>query len=136
LDWVRNRGTQSRKVQRRSSCCCCMRSGMRRPLYPMIATAVYTGMRKGELYGLRWSDVNMTAATLRIAYSYDSTPKSGKPRFVPIHPLLLPILPKRRKECPLTPQPCECTRRCSSHRGSEGKETAGRVIRKRKLGPL
>ena len=73
-------------------------------LYPMIATAVYTGMRKGELYGLRWSDVNLMAATLRIAYSYDSTPKSGKTRSVPIHPQLLPILRKWRKECPQTPQ--------------------------------
>ena len=46
-------------------------------LYPMIATAVYAGMRKGELYGLRWSDVNITAATLRIAYSYGALLKAG-----------------------------------------------------------
>ena len=98
-------------------------------LYPMIATAVYTGMRKGELCGLRWSDVNLTAETLQIAYSHDSTPKSGKTRSVAIHPQLLPILRKLRKECPQTPQPCECTRRCSSPRCSEGKETAGRVSR-------
>ena len=64
-------------------------------LYPMIATAMYTGRRKGELHGLRWSDVKLTAETLRIAYSYDSTPKSGQTRSVPTHPQLLPILRKR-----------------------------------------
>ncbi len=88
--------------------------------------AVRTALVRREHYGVDPADCVLLW----------STPKSGKPRFVPIHPLLLPILPKRRKECPLTPQPCECARRCSSHQGSEGKETAGRVIRKRKLGPL
>jgi len=50
---------------------------MRRPLYPMIATALYIGMRKRERYGLRWSDVNTTVSTLRIAYSYGALLKAG-----------------------------------------------------------
>ena len=61
-------------------------------LFPMIATAVYTGMRKGELYGLRFSDVNFTSGVIRIAWSYNTTPKSGKTRAVPIHPSLMPCL--------------------------------------------
>ncbi len=73
-------------------------------LFPMIATAVYSGMRKGELYGLRWSDVNFASSVIRIAHSYHSTPKSGKTRAVPIHPSLLPILRAWQRVCPQTPQ--------------------------------
>lgn len=73
-------------------------------LFPMIATAVYTGMRKGELYGLRWTDVNFQSQVIRIAWSYSSTPKSGKTRAVPIHPSLLPILRQWQRVCPQTPQ--------------------------------
>ena len=136
MDWLRNRGDSESQSAEEIELLLLHAERNAPTLYPMIATVVYTGMRKGELDGLRWSDVKLTAATLRIAYSYDSTPKSGNARFVPIPPQILPILRKWRKECPQTPQPCECARRCSSHRGSEGKETAGRVIRKRKLGPL
>ena len=73
-------------------------------LFPMIATAVYTGMRKGELYGLRFSDVNFTSGVIRIAWSYNTTPKSGKTRAVPIHPSLMPILRAWQRVCPQTPQ--------------------------------
>ncbi len=72
-------------------------------LYRMIATAVFTGLRKGELYGLRWSDVVLTdtALTMRVARSY-STTKSDKARSVPIHPELAPILRAWRSRCPAT----------------------------------
>jgi integrase len=136
LDWLSNRGGSEPQSAEEIELLLLHAERNAPTLYPMITTALYIGMRKRELYGLRCSDVNLTAATLRIAYSSDSAPKSGKTRSVPIHPQLLPILRKLRKECPQTPQPCECTRRCSSHRCSEGKETAGRVIRKRKLRPL
>jgi integrase len=107
LDWLRNRGNSESLSAEEVELLLLHAERYVPTLYPMIATAVYTGMRKGELYGLRWSDVKLTAATLRIAYSYDSTPKSGQTRSVPIHPQLLPILRKWRKECPQTPQPCE-----------------------------
>ena len=71
-------------------------------LFPMIAAAVYSGMRKGELFGLRWPDINPTAGTLRIARSYASSPKNGKARTVPIHPALAPILAAWRRDCPAT----------------------------------
>ena len=35
------------------------------PLYPMVATAALTGCRLGELLGLRWSDLDPGAKTLR-----------------------------------------------------------------------
>ena len=32
----------------------------------LFATALYTGMRQGELLGLRWPDVDLDAGTLRV----------------------------------------------------------------------
>ena len=61
-------------------------------VYPMIAAAIYTGMRKGELLGLRWIDVLFDRGLICVAHSYGKTPKSGKWRPVPLHPALGPIL--------------------------------------------
>ena len=36
------------------------------PYYPAFFTAVYTGLRRGELLGLRWCDVDLNLATLSI----------------------------------------------------------------------
>ena len=60
--------------------------------HALVATAVYTGMRKGELFGLRWEDVGFAPAQLRVMRSYASTPKSGRWRAIPIHPELAAIL--------------------------------------------
>lgn len=59
-----------------------------RSRWPMVATAIYGGLRKGELYGLRRSDVALEAGRLDVLRSYELLPKSGKPRHVPIHPEL------------------------------------------------
>jgi len=61
-------------------------------LYPMIATAIYTGLRKGELYGLTWSAVHLDAARIDVTRSYRLAPKSGKARYLPMHPELVRIL--------------------------------------------
>ena len=37
------------------------------PLEPLLATAWQTGMRLGELCGLRWGDVDLDAGTVRVA---------------------------------------------------------------------
>lgn len=62
--------------------------------YALFATAVYTGMRAGELAGLRWSNVNMAPDARRITVerSFDGPTKSGDVRRVPIVDALLPIL--------------------------------------------
>jgi integrase len=53
-------------------------------------TAAFTGLRRGELLGLRWRDVDFEASTIRVRASYAagvlSTPKSGKVRSVPMAP--------------------------------------------------
>jgi integrase len=68
--------------------------------YPAYATALYTGLRMGELWGLRWTDCDLDRGLLTVRRSYRSAPKSGKPRAVPINPALLPILRQWRNSCP------------------------------------
>jgi len=69
-------------------------------LHPMLATAIYTGMRKGELFGLRWSDLLFDRGLVHVAHSYGKAPKSGKWRPVPLHPALAPILRDWQRRCP------------------------------------
>ena len=69
---------------------------------PLYQTAIYTGARMGELYGLRWSDVDMNRQQITIARSYAQPfPKSKKPRHVPIGPELAAALRAWRRDCPL-----------------------------------
>lgn len=71
-------------------------------LYPMVATAIYCGLRKGEIFGLRWIDVSLDAARLDVNRSYAGLPKGGKPRHLPLHPELVTALRAWRKRCPET----------------------------------
>ncbi|MCX5784344.1 MAG: tyrosine-type recombinase/integrase [Elusimicrobia bacterium] len=56
-------------------------------LYPFVACALMTGMRKSELLNLDWRDIDFTSNTLQILQS-----KSGKVRKIPIMPQLKQIL--------------------------------------------
>ena len=71
-------------------------------IYPMIATAIYTGLRKGELCGLRWRDVDVRTRRLTIAHSYAGTPKSGKTRHLRLPDVLVPVLDAWSARCPKT----------------------------------
>lgn len=42
-------------------------------LYPVVALALATGMRRGELLGLQWGDIDLDAATLRVERSVEET---------------------------------------------------------------
>jgi integrase len=59
-------------------------------LRPIYATAFYAGLRRGELRGLRWSDVDLAGGVIRVQRSWDDvagaiTPKSEKgTRIVPV----------------------------------------------------
>lgn len=46
----------------------------------LFATAVYTGLRRGELCGLRWSDVNLEQPAIVVRRSHAGATKSGKGR--------------------------------------------------------
>jgi integrase len=52
----------------------------------MILVALRTGLRRGELLGLRWEDVDLVRGKIQVQHSYVrgvfGTPKSGKPREV------------------------------------------------------
>jgi len=54
----------------------------------MIFLALRTGMRRGELLGLRWEDVDLSIGRIHVRQSYVreefGTPKSGKPRLIPL----------------------------------------------------
>jgi integrase len=47
-----------------------------RSLYPIIALALATGMRRGELLALRWSDVDLDAGRIQVERSLEQT-KAG-----------------------------------------------------------
>lgn len=56
----------------------------------IFLTAAFTGLRRGEVLGLRWRDVDFSGSTIRVRASYAAghltTPKSGKVRAVPMAP--------------------------------------------------
>ena len=62
-------------------------------LRPLYATALYTGMRKGELGGLRKADVDLSAGEIRVWRSWDAPrTKDGKAGLLPVVPALRPYL--------------------------------------------
>jgi len=66
----------------------------------MYAAAVYTGMRQGELAGLRWSSVSFDNRLITVERSFASTTKSEDVRHVPILNPLLPLLRQWRLKTP------------------------------------
>ena len=56
-------------------------------LYPVVACALMTGMRRGELLNLDWRDIDFGSNVIQILKS-----KSGKPREIPMMPTLRAIL--------------------------------------------
>lgn len=66
------------------------------------AVAIYTGLRKGELAGLRWCDVHTDGAHPRLVVvrSYKGPTKSGKGREVPLLPPALEALRRVKKRTP------------------------------------
>jgi len=56
-------------------------------LYPIIVCALHTGMRRGEIVGLRWENIDLNVGIIFILKS-----KSGKAREVPITPQLAEVL--------------------------------------------
>jgi integrase len=73
-------------------------------LHPMIATALYTGLRKGELFGLTWRCVDFDQRRLDVLRSGHKLPKGGKPRHLRLPSTLVPILSEWRDRCPPTPE--------------------------------
>jgi len=69
-------------------------------LMQLYATAIYTGMRAGELLGLRWDDVDLERRLITVQRSYTNPTKSSRIRRVPILDPLLPLLRAWKLACP------------------------------------
>ncbi len=65
----------------------------------LYAAAVYTGMRAGELLGLRWDAVDLNRRLITVKRSYDQTTKTAAIRHVPILDPLLPVLTEWKVRC-------------------------------------
>lgn len=61
-------------------------------LYLPVIIALNTGMRRGEVFGLEWDDVDLLKGTITVRRSYDGPTKNGKSRIIPISPDLSRIL--------------------------------------------
>lgn len=76
-------------------------------LHPIVAVALATGMRRGELLALRWGDVDLDGATLRVERSLEETmaglrlktPKTrhGR-RMVSLPPSAVDVLREHRRQ--------------------------------------
>lgn len=65
-----------------------------------VSLGLRLGLRRGEIFGLRWSDVDLAHQRLTVARSFEGLPKSGKPRTLPIPAALAAVLKEWRALCP------------------------------------
>lgn len=73
--------------------------------YPHCATALYTGMRNGELYALTWDKVDLENRKIKVDCSWNNkdgfkSTKSGDDRIVAIAPALVAILAELKLQNP------------------------------------
>ncbi len=61
-------------------------------VFVFYATAVYTGLRAGEIAALEWPDVDLDRRLVTVQRSFDGPTKSDRVRYVPILDPLLPVL--------------------------------------------
>jgi integrase len=64
--------------------------------YPILLLGLHAGLRRGEVFGLRCSDIDMFKNRIRVAHSYDGPTKSGKTRYVPMSKELERVMVKAR----------------------------------------
>ncbi len=71
--------------------------------YPVWVVALFTGMRSGELFALRWTDVDLESRNVHVSRSWNSkngmkSTKNQKTRIVPMGDELLGFLKKLKLE--------------------------------------
>lgn len=83
-------------------------------LYIAVALGLRQGLRRGEIFGLRWSDIDLSRGRLTVAQQRGGkTPKSGKARTLPLSPEMLADLSAWRRQpgelvCPLSARKQRC----------------------------
>jgi integrase len=101
LDVPHDRGAEQRVVSRREASE--LLDALPESERPFWATALYTGLRSGELRALRWSDIDLDKRLIRVSRSWDDNgsevePKTeGSRRTVPIVPRLAKLLDAHRE---------------------------------------
>jgi integrase len=79
----------------------------RRPwLYPFFSLLAYTGLRRGEALGLRWSDIDLERRMITVRRSYSGQTKSSRHRTVPMSPVLVATLRAARASDPWKGELC------------------------------
>jgi integrase len=68
--------------------------------HALFATLIYTGLRKGEVWGLTWPDVDLERRIITVRRSYTGPTKSGRHREVPLPSTLVEILKRHQKDEP------------------------------------
>lgn len=69
------------------------------PIYPMVATALYAGLRFEELTRLEWQDINFEQGLISVKSKEEGHTKSHRARSIPLHPALRSVFNvwKRKK---------------------------------------
>lgn len=67
-------------------------------IYPLIVAALHTGMRKGELFNLKWVDIDFEQRIVTIQSKSDWHTKNYKPRVIQLTPVLYEVLREHRKQ--------------------------------------
>jgi integrase len=74
-----------------------------RMLHTCILFALHTGLRKGELFALRWGqDLDLKTKRLTVARSFAGLPKGGKVRQLKLPDAVIPALTEWAQLCPKT----------------------------------
>jgi integrase len=74
-----------------------------RMLHAALTLALHTGLRKGELLGLRWQDLDLETKRLTVARSFGTAPKGGEARHLRLPDSVIPAIAAWRGLCPRTP---------------------------------
>ncbi|MFC1717372.1 tyrosine-type recombinase/integrase [Candidatus Poribacteria bacterium] len=67
-------------------------------IYPILMTALHTGMRKSELLNLKWTDIDFDQCTVTVQAKEDWHTKNYKSRTLQLTPALYEVLRKHRKQ--------------------------------------